>query len=110
MNSLPTTGRYIQLPSTGFCALIRQTSTPKPVGALSAQLCGYAAGQNQPAGPAPAGHSLLVLRFLPTRGKSNFHIIQHRITSAKTPRPSLRSVRAPRATTKLRQTAHTADR
>jgi hypothetical protein len=30
----------MQLPSTGFCALIRKTSTPKPIGALSARLCG----------------------------------------------------------------------
>jgi len=35
----------MQLPSAGFCALVRQNSKPKPVGALSARLCGYAAGQ-----------------------------------------------------------------
>ena len=55
MNSLPTTGRYIQLPSTGFCALIRQTSTPKPGGALSAQLCSYAAGQKPACRPRSCG-------------------------------------------------------
>ena len=37
---LPTTGRYMQLASIGFCAPVRQTGTPKPIGALSARLSG----------------------------------------------------------------------
>jgi len=49
--------------------------------------------------PAPAGDSLVVSRFLPTREKSNNRIILHRTTSAKT-----------RATATLRQHAHTAER
>ena len=44
------------------------------------------------AAPAPAGDSLLVSRFLPTREYSNNRIILHRTTSAKT-----------RATATLRQ-------
>ena len=37
---LQLTGRYMSLASTGFCAPVRQTGTPKPVGALSARLSG----------------------------------------------------------------------
>ena len=44
------------------------------------------------AAPAPAGDSLLVSRFLPTREQSNNRITLHRTTSAKT-----------RATATLRQ-------
>jgi hypothetical protein len=55
------------------------------------------------AGPSDAGHSRMVSRFLPTGEKSNYRIILQRITSAKTPRPSLRSVRGRRATAKQRQ-------
>jgi len=39
----------------GFCAPIRQTGTPKPVGALSARLTGYAAGQKPAHWPRSRG-------------------------------------------------------
>jgi len=37
----PTANRSVYvIGAAGFCALIHQISTPKPVGALSARLCG----------------------------------------------------------------------
>jgi hypothetical protein len=40
LTALAITGRYMSLASSGFCAPVRQTGTPKPVGALSARLSG----------------------------------------------------------------------
>jgi hypothetical protein len=45
----------MQLASTGFCTPIRQTSTPKPVGALSARLNGKTAGQKPAGRPRSSG-------------------------------------------------------
>jgi len=53
--------------SAGFCALIRQTSTPKPVGSLSARPCGYAARQKPARRPGSRRGLPLVSRFLPSR-------------------------------------------
>jgi hypothetical protein len=40
-NQKATANRLVYvIASADFCALIQQTSTPKPVGALSAWLCG----------------------------------------------------------------------
>jgi hypothetical protein len=60
--------------------------------------------------PAPAGDSLLVSRFLPTRELTNNRITLHRSTSAKTPRPSLRSVRGTARHRDSEATPHIAER
>ena len=65
----PTANRSVYvIGAAGFCALIHQISTTKtswcfigPASRLKPP------GKNQPAAPAPAGDSLLVSRFLPTR-------------------------------------------
>ena len=64
----------MSLASTGFCAPVRQTGTPKPVGAFSARLCGRSrrAKTSRPA-PLPRGTPLGVTVFANARINKQHH-------------------------------------
>jgi hypothetical protein len=95
-NGQHATGRYMQLASTGFCAPVRQTGTPKPVGALSARLSGRSRRAKTIArcglAPLPQGPPSWCHSFCQRDNRQNNIITLHRTTSAKT-----------RATATLRQ-------